>query len=217
MSELNIIEIEHGISYITPSESPLSSNVVVIEGSDDIWLYDVGNHPDVIEHLKEINCDGKNINIVLSHFYLDHIGNLDKICGLWKNDESQDKGHPQIKDRIKIYQGKYTYKHTNKGEIVSDDMYIDAGFHKFHIFQLPSCHSKGSVAMEVDGRYCFLGDALYPATKGPVREYNKSLLKEEINALEKIKAPYFMLSHKEPFARPNNVVMAWIEKIYKGL
>jgi hypothetical protein len=55
MSELNIIEIEHGISYITPSESPLSSNVVVIEGSDDIWLYDVGNHPDVIEHLKEIN------------------------------------------------------------------------------------------------------------------------------------------------------------------
>lgn len=74
-----------------------------------------------------------------------------------------------------------------------------------------------SVAMEVDGRYCFLGDALYPATKGPVREYNKSLLKEEINALEKIKAPYFMLSHKEPFARPKNVVMAWIEKIYKGL
>ena len=70
MSELNIIEIEHGISYITPSESPLSSNVVVIEGSDDIWLYDVGNHPDVIEHLKEINCDGKNINIVLSHFIL---------------------------------------------------------------------------------------------------------------------------------------------------
>ncbi len=50
-----------------------------------------------------------------------------------------------------------------------------------------------------------------------VREYNKSLLKEEINALEKIKAPYFMLSHKEPFARPKNVVMAWIEKIYKGL
>ena len=40
MSEVNIIEIEHGISYITPSESPLSSNVVVIEGSDDIWLYD---------------------------------------------------------------------------------------------------------------------------------------------------------------------------------
>ena len=98
--------------------------------------------PDVIEHLKEINCDGKNINIVLSHFHLDHIGNLDKICGLWKNDEAQDKGHPQIKDRIKIYQGEYTYKHTNKGEIVSDDMYIDAGFHKFHIFQLPSCHSK---------------------------------------------------------------------------
>lgn len=217
MSELNIIEIEHGISYITPLESPLSSNVVVIEESDDIWLYDVGNHPDVIELLQEINCDSKNMNIVLSHFHPDHIGNLDRICGLCQNGAAQDKGHPQIKDRIKIYQGKYTYKHTNKGEIVSDDMYIDAGFHKFHIFQLPSCHSKGSVAMEVDGRYCFLGDALYPATKGPVREYNKSLLKEEINTLEKIKAPYFMLSHKEPFARPKNVVMAWIEKIYKGL
>ncbi|MFR2511263.1 MAG: hypothetical protein ACLS9K_03425 [Lachnospira eligens] len=103
MSELNIIEIEHGISYITPSESPLSSNVVVIE-EVMIWLYDVGNHPDVIEHLKEINCDGKNINIVLSHFHLDHIAIWIKY-GLWKNDEAQDKGHPQIKDRIKIYQG----------------------------------------------------------------------------------------------------------------
>lgn len=85
MSELNIIEIEHGISYITPSESPLSSNVVVIEGSDDIWLYDVGNHPDVIELLQEINCDSKKMNIVLSHFHPDHIGNLDRICGLCQN------------------------------------------------------------------------------------------------------------------------------------
>lgn len=217
MSELNVIEIEQGISYITPSESPLSSNVVIIEGSDCVWLYDVGNHPDVIELLKEINCDGKNINIVLSHFHPDHIGNLDKICGLWENCEAQDKGQPQTKDRIRIYQGKYTYKHTNKGGIISEDMYIDAGTHRLHIFQIPSCHSKGSVAMEVDERYCFLGDALYPATKGAVREYNKSLLKEEINALEKIKAQYFMLSHKEPFARPENVVMAWIKKIYKGL
>lgn len=217
MSELNIIEIEKGISYITPLESPLSSNVVIIEGSDDIWLYDVGNHPDVIDILTEINCADKNINIVLSHFHPDHIGNLDRICELWQNGMTNDKNCPQRDDRIKIYQGKYTYKHTDKGEIVSDDMYIDAGKHKLHIFQVPSCHSKGSLAMEVDEQYCFLGDALYPATKGAVREYNKSLLKEEINTLTKIKAPYFMLSHKEPFARPKNVVMAWIEKIYKGL
>ncbi len=217
MSELNIIEIEHGISYITPSESPLSSNVVVIEGSDDIWLYDVGNHPDVIELLQEINCDSKKMNIVLSHFHPDHIGNLDRICGLCQNGAAQDIGQLQENERIKIYQGKYTYKHTDKGEIVSDDMYIDTGNHKLHIFYVPSCHSKGSLAMEVDERYCFLGDALYPATKKDTREYNKSLLKEEINTLEKIKAPYFMLSHKEPFARPKNVVMAWIEKIYKGL
>ena len=102
MSELNVINIEQGISYITPSESPLSSNVVIIEGRDCIWLYDVGNHPDVIELLKEINCDGKNINIVLSHFHPDHIGNLDKICGLWENREAQDKEQPQTKDRIRI-------------------------------------------------------------------------------------------------------------------
>ena len=33
-------------------------------------FYDVGNHPDVIEHLKEINCDGKKILILYCHIFI---------------------------------------------------------------------------------------------------------------------------------------------------
>ena len=41
------VAINNLISYISPTENPLSANVVMIEGKDALWLYDVGNHPDI--------------------------------------------------------------------------------------------------------------------------------------------------------------------------
>ena len=43
----HIQTINDYISYLTPTEHPLSANVVIIEGDAFFWVYDVGNHPAV--------------------------------------------------------------------------------------------------------------------------------------------------------------------------
>ena len=43
MEECRVVAINNLISYISPTENPLSANVVMIEGKDALWLYDVGN------------------------------------------------------------------------------------------------------------------------------------------------------------------------------
>ena len=47
MDECRVVAINNLISYISPTENPLSANVVMIQGKDALWLYDVGNHPDI--------------------------------------------------------------------------------------------------------------------------------------------------------------------------
>ena len=47
MDECRVVAINNLISYISPTENPLSANVVMIQGKDALWLYDVGNHPEI--------------------------------------------------------------------------------------------------------------------------------------------------------------------------
>ena len=49
----HIQTINDHISYLTPTEHPLSANVVIIEGDAFFWVYDVGNHPAVSEILQK--------------------------------------------------------------------------------------------------------------------------------------------------------------------
>ena len=49
----HIRTINNHISYLTPTEHPLSANVVIIEGDAFLWGYDVGNHPAVPEILQK--------------------------------------------------------------------------------------------------------------------------------------------------------------------
>lgn len=215
-SELRITKLDDNISYIEPTINPLSANVVIINGKDAVWLYDVGNHPDIPDmleyYIRTECCDyesdyvlqnkklNKKVNIVLSHFHQDHIGNITHIC------ERFDCGN--------IYQGRLTYKHTHMGNVVDNDICIDDGNVSLHIFPLPSSHAKGSVALEVNNKYCFLGDGLYAMQKGSQRLYNSGILKEEINALKIIRAEKFMCSHKTPFGRSKAGVIRWLESIY---
>ena len=68
------------ITYLTPTEIPLSSNVVLIEGSHTLWVYDVGSHPVIPEILWQKAAQiGKEIRVILSHFHPDHIANLSQI------------------------------------------------------------------------------------------------------------------------------------------
>ena len=73
MDECNIIRINNLISYISPTENPLSANVVMIQGKEALWLYDVGNHPDIPQVIEQFR-DGRNVNVILSHFHEDHTG-----------------------------------------------------------------------------------------------------------------------------------------------
>ena len=89
----HIQTINDHISYLTPTEHPLSANVVIIEGDAFFWVYDVGNHPAVSEILqKKSEQTGKEIRVILSHFHPDHIGNFvrsglpgEKYVSLYKN------------------------------------------------------------------------------------------------------------------------------------
>lgn len=173
----------------------MSANVVMIQGKDALWLYDVGNHPD-IPAIIDTYSNGKKVNAILSHFHEDHIGNLP---GMGVDE---------------VYQGKYTHRHTDMGTVVEDDIYIQDGDVSLHIFPLPSSHAKSCVALEVNEEWCFLGDALYAMQKCGHNLYNAGILKEEINVLQNIKAEKFMLSHRTPFEKPKGIIMRWLGEIY---
>ena len=173
----------------------MSANVVMIEGKDALWLYDVGNHPD-IPAIIDTYSNGRKVNAILSHFHEDHIGNLP---GMGVDE---------------VYQGKYTHRHTDMGTVVEDDIYIQDGDVSLHIFPLPSSHAKGCVALEVNEEWCFLGDALYAMQKCGHNLYNAGVLKEEIAVLENVKAKHFMLSHRTPFETPKEIIMRWLGDIY---
>jgi hypothetical protein len=74
--------------------------------------------------------------------------------------------------------------------------------------------AKGCVALEVNGEWCFLGDALYAMQKCGHNLYNAGVLKEEIAVLENVKAKHFMLSHRTPFETPKGIIMRWLGEIY---
>ena len=62
MEECRVVAINNLISY-----NPLSANVVMIQGKDALWLYDVGNHPD-IPAIIDTYSNGRKVNAILSDF-----------------------------------------------------------------------------------------------------------------------------------------------------
>lgn len=188
--------LSDNISYIEPSDNPLSANVVMIKDNDKVWLYDVGNHPDIPDMLKNAIPTDTQVNIILSHFHPDHIGNINKL------------------KYTELYQGKNTYKYTHSGNIVESDMYIKNSTTELHIFPIASSHAKGCIALEVNKEYCFVGDALYPANSKEFRRYNAGILLEGIRQLENISADKIMLSHKSRFQYPKSAILKWLKGIY---
>lgn len=181
------IMINERISYIECTEEPLSADIGVIRDGSEEWLFDVGNDERNLEGL----C-GK-YNVVLSHFHLDHVGCLDKI-GIGK-----------------LYVSKETQKNVKpQGVIVEGDVFLG----NLHIFPLSSSHAKGSLGLEVDETYAFVGDALYCKAKEGKYCYNAQLLREEINQLKALKAPYLLASHHPGLIRNKNEVIAELEEIY---
>lgn len=180
------ISISDTISYIEASDDPLCADIGIIRRDDGIWLYDVGNG--------ERNIAGLNgsYHVVLSHFHADHTGNIDRI-------------HAE-----QLYVSRETYDHIHRGEIVREDVYTGG----IHIFPLPSSHTKGSLGLEADEAYAFVGDGLYCKVKDGFYVYNAQLLQAEIEVLARLKAPKLLVSHFKGLIRDKDEVIEELKEIY---
>lgn len=193
MDELKHAILDPGLSYYIPTVDPLSANVVLAEGREYLWVFDVGAHPDIPKLLK---TETKPLRIILSHFHPDHCSNLDSM------------------DFADLFLGKNTYRYVKQGQIVESDLFFSDGDLKIHIFPIPSSHAKGSLALEVNNTYSFLGDAAYATKKDGKTVYNAGLLKEQIRILSELNSPYVLLSHQEPFQQTRQEVLSFLKEIY---
>ena len=182
----DIIEISDRISYIEATEDPLSADIGIVRDGERVWLYDVGDGEKSIEGL-----DGC-FNVVLSHFHLDHTGNIGRISA------------------SDIFASAETRRHIGCGTVVTDDLY----FGDLHIFPLPSSHAKGSLGLEVCGAFAFVGDALYSRVKDGFYIYNAQLLRDEIRVLKRLRADRLLVSHFKGLIREKRDVIAELEEIY---
>lgn len=186
------IALTREIKYLPFTMSPLSAEVVLIEGREHLWLFDVGASVDVLESLLSLP---KKPRVILSHFHPDHRANLDKL------------------EVDALYVGTYTYEKVEMGTVVRTPTLIDDGV-KLRIFPLPCSHARGSLALEVNDAYAFLGDAAYSTAKQGRIAYNATLLKDEIDTLKALNASWFLLSHADPFLQKKEDVLAMLEGIY---
>lgn len=245
LNSLNIKEITGRLSYLAGESDPLSADVGIIRGDTKIWFFDVGAGVNALRFVREAigsnACTGTDAigsnaasdadtstaagtdcapdqksdfraAAVISHFHTDHCDNL-----------------LRLPHDLPIYAGGYTVKRfrelpKTRPEVepftamtaVDTDLYIDDGV-KLHIFPLPSSHAKGSVGLEVDETYAFLGDAIYPKLlkDDPKGSYNVQLLIEEIRVLKALKADYVLLSHKPRFVQDKAGIIRYLEGILK--
>ncbi len=184
---MKIKPIDEKISYIECSENPLSADIGIIRDQGRIWLYDVGSDETKLPQLKE-EC-----SVVISHFHQDHTGNI---------------GRVRFRE---LFVSKESYRHLQKGTVIRSELKIG----NIRIFSIPSSHCKGNLGMEVDSMYAFVGDALYCKVKEGYFIYNAQLLKEEIEVLKGIKAPYLLVSHYPGFVRDRAEVIGELEAIYR--
>lgn len=162
----------------------LSSDVFLIKGDKDNYLFDVGCDKDL---LKEINLDDIKY-VFISHFHEDHIGLL-----------------PYF-DTSKIYLSNYSYKKLKLGNIISN-LVIDDGIH-IEIKQISSPHEKGSLIVILNNEITLLGDAIYQSSRG----YNVSLLYNLIKELKSIETKYFIISHKVRLIK-KDVLILYLENL----
>lgn len=181
------IVINEKISYIECSDDPLSADIGIVRDGNEVWLYDVGSDDRAVSELTG------NYKIVLSHFHQDHTGNMGKL---------------RIKE---VFVSDETKRHVHMGTIADRDICIG----NLHIFPLPSSHCKGCLGLEVDGTYAFVGDALYSKFRAGYFIFNAQLVKEEIEVLKKLKAPYLLVSHFKGLVRRRDEVIAELEELYR--
>lgn len=184
--------------HIAACDEPLSSDVFIIKGQKATWIFDAGNGE---PYASKLNKTEGERNLILSHFHSDHTENVKTVSF------------------SKIYAGKYTIQHIEEyaenAVIVNEDLFIKDGDLNLHIFPMPASHSKGSVAMEINDEYIFMGDAAYACRKDGKLVYNASKLREQIDTLKALKGNKCVLSHERKLVYRKQTVILNLERILK--
>lgn len=184
-----MINVNNLYSVIKGGNKPLSSDCGVIEINNTLYIFDVGANPRIIEELNNINLDRV---VIISHFHIDHITNLNKI------------------NYSKLYVSDNTFKRTKTGETVKEKLILNE---YISIFPITCCHCKGSIGLKFRN-YAFIGDSLAPQIKKDCNVYNVQLLKQEINELEKLDVDYFLDSHNMEIIMTKKEVIDKLQNIY---
>lgn len=214
------------IEYLPCSDNPLSSDVVFIKGDSSIWIYDVGTSDEAFGIIKDVissSCEeNKSVNIVISHFHKDHMGNLSRILDFHDEVKSRNAGVCELN----VYVSANTFKYSHAGIVVSekktfcDDLNIC-------LFPIPSSHAKGCLAMMVDDELVVLGDAIYPgynshdvltdkkSYKREGKKYNVQILKEQIDVMRESEAKYLFIAHLDRPKVRREIIVKFLMSIYE--
>lgn len=203
---MNKVAINDYLSYIPASDNPLSSDMIILKVQEKIIIFDVGNNPENVDFINNLSTP---VIVVLSHFHVDHIGNLKLI-------------DPQKVSSV--YVSKQTSKYVPKDFNVniisdSDEELLELSDQiKIKICNVPSSHSKGCLCMIVSNEYAIMGDSTYCAGKDERYFFNAGKLKEEIDFFEKELADveWCLLSHDRKIKRSTPVVLRNLKKVYSG-
>ena len=204
-----MIQISDTIEYIKGDENPLSSDVIFIKGDSATWVFDVGNNDESFEAIKTAALE-KPLNIIISHFHPDHMGNLSRV---------------KVLDNVNFYVSKNTYNYSKIGNIVDEEMNVTDGV-RLKIFKMPSSHAKGCLCVEINDEITLLGDAIYPgyntrSTEIGKKEYSKEFkkynvqfLKEQIDLLNNLKSDKVFMAHEKRPETKKLIIIKFLESIY---
>jgi len=225
------IQITEQISYLKASGNPLSADVILVEGEEYLYVFDVGNNVQVAEYL---NAIPKKKRVILSHFHADHMGNIGRINWdtVYFGANTEKYFQQYIPDyaakRFAELPGALTNAFDSGAEVekvpeqrrfpifvtVFDTVKIHDGV-SIEIHHVPNSHAKGALLMQVNEEYIFVGDSLYSKVDGENYVYNAQLLKEEIELLKRLPGGQIFSSHEERPLKKKEAVLRFLEQIYE--
>jgi len=221
------VKIKDRISYIKASEEPLSADVVLIEGKEYLYVFDVGNDSEVAEYL---NAIPQKKRIILSHFHPDHMGNIGRMkfdtvfFGTNTEKYLQNYIENYAKERFselpealtRAFSENKNGENTGFGkyETVMERVKIEDGI-SVEIHPVPNSHAKGSLLLQVGKEYIFIGDSLYSKVQDNQFVYNAQLLKEEIELLKELPAETVFSSHEKNPLKKKAGVVRFLEQVYE--
>lgn len=223
---VELIKISDRISYIKASDVPLSADVILVDGQEYLYVFDVGNNEQVAAYLNSLP---KKKRVILSHFHTDHMGNIGRVQ--WENvffgantekyfqHYIPDYAAQRFSELPSALAGALAGEADGKVQTLSryvtvfDSVKISDGV-TIEIYHVPNSHAKGSLLLQADGEYIFLGDSLYSRAEENSYVYNVQLLKEEMEVLKGLPGTKVFSSHEERPVKSKAGVIRFLEQIY---